>query len=439
MEDINIKEVLATPNEAVQFFKSRHSGVDFKKLKNEYDPEGHLIHDEAVRPDKVITTSAGVTKRSVARLSLPFQRIIVDRAAAFLIGEGVDMKASPDSDQQKRMIEALNDVWHDNKLDYRTRQMARIWMSETEVAEYWYFNGDPTRMRQQIWATSMGDDLYPYFNEYGDMEAFARGYKVGQLEYLDVWTDDEHISYVKYVNWEEEKREKNKLGKIPVVFYQRERPEWADVQSLIERYETMVSNFADQNDYFAAPIVKVKGKVHGFADKGEQGKMITLEENADASYLTWDQAPAAIELEKNTLQELIYSMTQTPDISFTQMKGLGNITGIALRMMFMDAKLKTLKHQEEFGEGLQRRMNLLKRGLMMLNPDVGDLRVEPEFTFYMPQNDQELIGMLVTAVGGKSIMSTETAVANNPFVTDVEKELGDIEADNAGDFGDIIP
>ncbi len=439
MEDIDIREIMEKPNEAVQLFKSRHSGQDFEAFAKEYDPDKHLIHDTAIRPDKVITTSKGTTKRSVARLSLPFQRIIVDRAAAFLIGEGVNLNATPDNDQQKNMVDRLKEVWHDNKLDYRTRQMARLWMSETEVAEYWYFNGDPTRMRVEIWAHSMGDSLYPYFNEYGDMEAFGRGYKVGEAEYLDVWTAETYISYRKYTNWEEDKREPNKMGKIPVVFYQRERTEWADVQSLIERYETMVSNFADQNDYFAAPMIKVRGVVTGLPQKDEQGKVLTLEENADASYLTWDQAPEAIRLEKETLQELIYSMTQTPDISFKQMQGLGNITGIALRMMFMDAKLKALKHQEEFGEGLQRRVNIMKRGMEMLHTDVADVWVEPEFVFYMPQNTQELMGVLTAGVGNRAVMSRETAVRNNPFVMDVEKEMADIKDDEAGDFGNIIP
>lgn len=439
MEDINIIEILERPNEAVELFKSRHSGQNFDKFLKEYNPEGHLIHDPAERPNKIIQTKQGIRERKVSRLSLPFQRIIVDRAASFLIGEGIELNASPDSDAEKNMLTTLETMWHENKLDYRTRQMARIWMSETEVAEYWYFNGDPTRMRQQIWAHSMGDSLYPYFDEYGDMEAFGRGYKVGDLEYMDVWTDDMYICYVKKSNWEQETREPNRLGKIPIVYYQRERTEWADVQSLIERYETMISNFADQNDYFAAPIIKIKGRVDGFADKGEQGKMITLQENADASYLTWDQAPAAIALEKETLQELIFSMTQTPDISFKQMKPLGNISGIALRMMFMDAKLKVLKHQEEFGEGLQRRINIMKAGAMLLETDVADVMIEPGFVFYMPQNDQELINMLVTAVGNKPIMSTETAVTNNPFVLDIEKEIERIEEDNAGNFGDIIP
>lgn len=132
-------------------------------------------------------------------------------------------------------------------------------------------------------------------------------------------------------------------------------------------------------------------------------------------------------------------MTQTPDISFENMKGVGNLSGIALRLMFLDAKLKSLKHHEGFGEGIQRRINLIMAALRVINIASADIKVVPEFVFYMPQNDKEIIDMLVTSTGGRAIMSRRTAIQNNPFVMDVEKENEDIEADDAGSFGNIMP
>ncbi len=228
-----------------------------------------------------------------------------------------------------------------------------------------------------------------------------------------------------------------------MIYYDRDRPEWHDAQDLIERFETLISNFADRNDYFGSPMIVVKGKVTGFAEKGEQGKMITAEQDAEINYLTWDQAPESIKLEKDTLQELIFAVTQTPDISFQQMKGLGaNISGIALELMFLDAMLKALKHQEIFGEMMQRRINLLKKGMTLISTSlekVSGFMIEPEFTFYMPRNLQEQINMLVTATGGRAIMSRKTAVENNPFVVNSETEFEDIKDDEAGDFGNILP
>jgi len=440
-----------TPRQIISEVTSQKKPIDHRANLNEYYPDGHAIHDRSKRRDKVIKTDKGTELAPVARLPLSFQKLIVDRAAAFLAGDGIDIISSPDTDAERLIVEMIRRTWHDNKIDYKTRQMARIWMSEQEVAELWYFEdkdvwGDMgfqgPRMRVQVLSHSLGDILYPYFDDYGDMIAFGREYVIDKVRYFEVYLQDLKITYRKDTDWTEVERKKNMLGKIPVIYYYRDNTEWGDVQNLIERYETMISNFADANDYFASPMVKVKGKVDGFAEKGEQGKLITMDENADASYLTWDQAPEAIRLEKDTLQELIMSMTQTPDISFKQMQGIGNLSGIALKMMFLDAKLKTLKHQEEFGEGVQRRINLIKKGMTLINTSVGNavnLQVEPEFKFYLPSNDQEMINMLSTAAGNRAIMSRKTAVGMNPFVMDAEKEMEDIADEDAAQFGNIFP
>lgn len=440
-----------TPREIIAEVTSQKKAINHKDNLKQYDPKGHAIHDHTKRQDKVINTEKGSQLAPVARLSLSFQKLIVDRAAAFLVGDGIGLTASPDTDAERLIMDMIYRTWHDNKINYQTRQMARIWMSEQEVAELWYFDDkniwsdmgfEGTRMRMQVLSHSLGDTLYPYFDEYGDMTAFGREFVSEEVRYFEVYLNDEIITYRKDTDWTEADRKENMLGKIPIVYYYRETTEWSDVQNLIERYETMISNFADANDYFASPMVKIKGKVDGFAEKGEQGKLITMGENADASYLTWDQAPEAIRLEKDTLQELIMAMTQTPDISFKQMQGIGNLSGIALKMMFLDAKLKTLKHQEEFGEGVQRRINLIRKGMTLVNTAVGvaaNLQVEPEFRFYLPSNDQETINMLSTAAGNRAIMSRKTAVRVNPFVADPDQELEDIADEDAAQFGNIFP
>lgn len=47
-----------------------------------------------------------------------------------------------------------------------------------------------------------------------------------------------------------------------------------------------------------------------------------------------------MKLEIDTLLRMIYTITQTPDISFDTVKGIGAVSGVALKLLFMDAHLK---------------------------------------------------------------------------------------------------
>ena len=150
------------------------------------------------------------------------------------------------------------------------------------------------------------------------------------------------------------------IGKIPIVYGHQELFETEDVDALIARLEKLLSNFADTNDYHASPKIFVKGALTGFSKKGEAGAIIEGEENSDAKYLAWQNAPESVRLEIETLLKFIYTISQTPDISFDSVKGLGALSGISLKLLFMDAHLKVQDKKEVFDEYLQRRVNVIK-------------------------------------------------------------------------------
>ena len=249
-----------------------------------------------------------------------------------------------------------------------------------------------------------------------------------EVETLEVWTNEKHVVLEKGEDGIEiVVNEANLLKKIPVIYYSQPYPEWYKVQVMIDRLETLLSNFGDTNDYFGSPMVFVEGKVTGFASKGEQGKVLQGEKGSTAQYLSWDSAPDAIKLEIETLIELIHTCTQTPNISFSQMKGLGNLSGVALKLMFMDAHMKVENKIEILGEMFQRRINLLKRMCTLADVSLESfargLDIEPVFKPYMPRNDKEDMETLTIGTGGRAVLSQRTAMANNTFVADVDREI----------------
>lgn len=431
--------------------------TDFIK---QYDPKGHAVLDTVKRKDKQKKAKGGgVEMVPVSRLPVPFQKIIVKRAVSFLLGNKIQIKA-PDfeSKEQNELLALVKKIWQDGKMDYVNKDIARILFSETEVAELWfaektesaYWSGttmsgiaSPKKLRCRVLAESKGDRLHPVFDQYGDMIAFGRYYEVieqsegigasKKVELFDLYTDKTVTRFKAGNGWEILEASKlHGFDKIPVIYYHMEWPVWFDVQEMIERLETRLSNFADTNDYFGDPIVTVKGKIEGFADKSDSGKVLQLENEAEAKYLTWEHAPESTKLEFETLTKFIFSMSQTPDISFEAVKGIGQLSGVALELLFMDAHLRAKDNETFFGAGIQRRLNFICHALSKFNvklESIANTVYEPVFTPYMPSNVKEMIDMLTNAVGGKAIMSTKTAVMNNPLVQDPEKEMTEINSE----------
>lgn len=413
------------------------------KLKEQYDPRGHRIFDTSERPDKIVRGENGEIERfeKVARIALPLQQVIVERAVAFLFGHPVLVSCAVDGDKQAAAFEAVKRTLSDNKIDSLNRRIARTVMRETEAAELWYpveekgfweriarnerfsFVGEvPSqyKLRVALFSPGQGDRLYPVFDNYGNLTVFSRGYTSVsdgvEKEYFETYTDSEVARFERTDRgaWELTERHENALGKIPVVYARQSRSEWADVQTLIERLEKLLSNFADTNDYHASPKIFVTGEIRGFARKGETGAIIEGDANATAQYLSWQQAPESVRLEIATLLNMIYSTTQTPDISFDSVKGLASLSGVALRMLFLDAHLKVQNKSELFGEYLERRMSIVKKYLGVLNkavePFLEQLEVSQRIEPFMVDDRAATIQALNIASGGRELISQRSAV-----------------------------
>lgn len=94
--------------------------------------------------------------------------------------------------------------------------------------------------------------------------------------------------------------------------------------------------------------------------------------------------------------------------------------------MFLAAHLKAADKEENFGQCIQRRINLIKSAMVTFNNQLAEsasLVVTPKFEYFLPKDEEGVINMLSTAVGGKATMTQDTAVRNNPFVTDPEAEI----------------
>ncbi|RYE44039.1 MAG: phage portal protein [Sphingobacteriales bacterium] len=422
----------------------------------ELDPALHDVMDPTKRKDKKITDKdnkqIGTVK--VARLPLAIQKKIVVTSSAFL--GSPEISSTPKGDVQIKMNEGIDRVWESNKMDYKFRELVERAMSErqsailwyTQAAEEGYWEGtninSKLRLRARILSPTLGDTLYPVYDEYGDMIAFGRAYdiKTGDktVEYFDLYTAD-RVYYCSNEggtwvigNFTDSKdpsvKADNKPGipniakKIPVVYFQHHLA-WEDVQLLIARLEEIVSKHADTNDYNGSPIMKATGGVISMSDKGDSGKLVEMEQGATLEYLTYNSLPESVKMEVENLLKFIFSLTHTPDISFENLKNLGYFSTAALKTMFADAHLNASHNERVFGEGAQRIINYIKAMLAVMDTSTKpalSMQVTPAFTYFLPDNFSEDLDNIGKALD-KGIITKDSATRLNPLLSDPDAEI----------------
>jgi len=416
----------------------------------------HAILDDTTRRDVQITNSDG-TNRTVkhTKETIPYQKRIVNSAVTFLFGEPLKLILNDEEADNSKAFDRINEVWKQNKLDYFNKALARDLFVECKVAELWHVpkkeEGKDARIRVVLLSTRAGYKIYPHYDDEGDMDAFTLRFdtkddKGKTIANATIFTATNITDAFKKEGgeWKDTKRE-NLAGKIPIVYYEQDEPEWKCVETQINRAEYLVSNFADTVDYNGSPILQIKGTVNNLPQKEETGKVVTValeyDDNGKAScpggveYVTWDQAPEAIRLEYDILKDTIYGMTSTPDLSFQNVKGMQAVSGIALRLMFSDALFKALDKQETFGPAMERRLSIMKAMIGVtdnsLKAQLDNLDIDIKFGDVLPQNIQELIESLTLARGGEPIMSEESAVKHNPLVTDADEDIKALKGEKA--------
>lgn len=465
------------------FEENRTKIEDQETAISQYDVSQHDVMSTTKRPDKTIfrpdidestgeakineTTGKPKTTKGIApvnRVPLPFQKIIVKRRVAFMLGNPVkyDITYNQENKSEKAIVDYVYHIEDSAKTIYKNKELARRVMSEMECAELWYLDeikdeaawADISKtlgvkkpayeLKMKILAPTLGDQLYPLFDQYGDMVSFARGYKVKEsdkeIDHFDVYTADFTYKYANRGKWALDEtapaggKIPNLAKKIPVIYYTQPAPEWADVQGMIDRIEKILSNHSDMNDYFGEPILAIFGELIQAIGKGESGKILQLSEESKASFLALDSPPESIKMEVENLEKFIYAMSQTPNIAFSEMKSLGDLSGVALELMFLDAHLAVLSKEETFGIGIQRRINLLKAFIgnvldISLAKVMASVRIKPVFTPYMPSNTKELVE-LISQSAFNEILSRRTAVEKFEdigFISDATQEMKRIE------------
>ena len=331
-------------------------------------------------------------------------------------------------------------------------------MSEQECAEYWYVTKDDGfwsklkakvgnlfgksvpqyKLRSVLWSPFRGDKLYPFFDDAGDMVAFSREYKKKDLDDMEITcfmtiTKDVVYKWESDKGWKEETPFKHGFKKIPVMYCYRSEAYCEKIKTIRVRLEKLLSSYADCIDYHFFPILKLFGDVEKFFGEFRNRVVQLTGQGADAAYLTWNQASDPVKVELETYFNQAYALTNTPRISFDQLKGSGNaLSGVSFRYVFMGAHMSVENHSEVIGDFMQRRVNFLISALGSINTNFESasqtIDVDVEIQPYMIDSIDDKVQTAVSAVAG-NIWSRREGILFAGNVERIDEELKEIEED----------
>lgn len=418
-------------------------------LVQEFDPRKHPVMNKAKYPD--IVTKEGI--EYVTRITCDLQRLATKRMTELVTGIPVKRVYKPENNRQKEVAAFLESIYERNRIDSVNNERCNMLFAGCEVFTLWYAIEErntlygftsPLKLRCRNFSPMLGDELYPLFDEYGDMIAMSVGYtrKKGKkhVQYFDTYTADKHIKWNnENGGWEEVENENITLGKIPGVYAWRPAPIWEDTSKTVYEIEWALSRNGNYLRKNSKPVFVVfADEIIRYGDeKGENKEfkaVMQYPSNGRAEYVTWQQAVENLKFYVEQLRDLFFTQLQLPDWSYGKMSQQA-LSGESRKQMFIDAQLKVKDESGRLIEFFDREVNVVKAfAKIMLGEnyaaDIDSLKVETLITPFAITDEKDTINNLMVANGGEPLMSQRESIEKFGQSDDVDRTLREIAEQN---------
>lgn len=417
-------------NKALEMLENHDDEVD--QAIKEYNPQ---THDVMKRPNKY---RKGDDPYITEKLPRTRQRYINEIELFFLLGNPILWKKEDgDDDAYELFIDFLDEHYFNSNI----RKAKRLAGAETESAMICHiYRDDETgerRTKFNVLARSTGFRLRPLFDTIGNMVAFAYGYVTREggrnVQHWDFQTSKILAFCTKSrIGWDVEIYP-NPTGKINVVYF-RQPKAWDGAEQRINREEMLDSKTGDTNNYFSDPIAAASADViQSMTDPNKPGKLIQLTgEKSKFEYINPPQASQTRDAEKSDLHKSILFDTYTPDFDVESMKGLGTLSGVAIRNAFILGFIKRDNRKEIYDELIGRFRNIVIAILIYLHPDkraaLESLKIKFEFAEPF-SDDKQAKWQSIAQLYQAGLVSLETAVMMLSLTDAPEDEIARILTD----------
>lgn len=414
---------------------------EWEKLKVEYDPTEHeVMTDKVGRKDR-----KGV---KAARITYGIQKLATRRMTqmAFTIPVKRTYKHgnNPEKQEQARALEKL---YQKARVDALNKKRFKAYFAACEMATIWYVvekenydYGFKSNYKLRSVSYSPMEErfskmeqaqIYPLFDDYGDMIALSIEYKIYVDEkvvtYFETYTADS-----KYV-WKRDSGDwelvnnptKIAIGKIPGGYIYRPESIWEDQTNNGKEIEYTLSRQSDIIRRNTAPVMKVTGDLIDTTppQSDTSREVYQFKGDGDVDYVKPPIDHESVDSFVKTLKDNIAEELQLPSLALNDITGAG-LTEESRKQLLVDAHLKVGEEEGDILEFLSRECNVLKSFLGLMNvkwkDSIHELEVDHEIVPFVMNNDSTEIDNLTKATGGKAIMSQRIAIQRAGYVSEEE-------------------
>ena len=216
-------------------------------------------------------------------------------------------------------------------------------------------------------------------------------------------------------------------GQCPVTVFSLNENEdsiFKQVMSLQDAYNELISGSVDDFDAFADAYLVLKGSIAEAKEleSMKQNRVLMIDQDADAAYLTKDINNTQIEYLLNTTNDQIHKIANSPD--FNDEKFMAQ-SGEAIKYKLVGFENQASTIEGNMKKALQRRIELIAGILSLTNEEEQWRDVVIKFTRNLPNslnpnNPTDLMQY-------KGLVSDETLLGLVPFVQDVDEEMSRVK------------
>jgi len=441
--------------------------VEYRKEFKDFDRTIRETQVGKIQKDKNIGVGEKFKSIKAVRIPINFAKKIVNTATAFEVGKPVNFIPSQESELSK----LIDLIWKTNRLDAAIQKLVSLCKTETQSALNFYIynikvDGIFNKILSSLGLTASKEikvkvldntsgTMTPYFDANGNMQLFMWEYQTidraeKSINNVQIWDEKSSLIYNDASgSMIQISKIPHGFDRIPIVYTSQDEPEWFDVKDLIDRFEVAISKGGGANDRTAHPILMTVGEIASLPDKDDDGKVINfpMKKDDEGKYVngtaSFIESSGGNESHKNELElvyKLIFAISQTPDLSFDNLKGLGNVSGVALKLMFLDAIIKATMNEGTNRTMIERILNIIISGIVTttntgMKTQAASLYYDIIFNSILP-DDLASASAVIIDLKDAGLISSSTAIKMLDIVDNPIEELALVKAEKATE---VIP